>query len=166
MKLLEDFLCLLEHLLNTILFALGGIVWGAVVATGERLGKWKAIDWAYMAMLYAMLHVIRGVLFGMVYPWTSRIGLKSDPKETFFQVYGGLRGALGIALAIALDNEVAALAGGRFETEAELHTTQAFVMVGGIAMMTLVINGITAGPLLRKLGLADSTEARSMITKT
>ncbi|CAJ1966686.1 unnamed protein product [Cylindrotheca closterium] len=166
LKLLEDFLCLLEHLLNTVLFVLGGIVWGAVVATGEKLGKWGGIDWAYLALLYIMLLVIRGFLFALVYPVTSRIGLKSDPKETLFQVYGGLRGALGIALAIALDNEVAALAGGRFETEAELHTTQAFVMVGGIAMMTLVINGITAGPLLRKLGLADSTDARSMIIKT
>ncbi|KAL3935316.1 MAG: hypothetical protein SGBAC_009144 [Bacillariaceae sp.] len=146
--------------------AINGIVWGAVVATGEKLGKWKVADWGYLALLYIMLHIIRGFLFGVAYPVTSRIGLKSDPKETFFQVYGGLRGALGIALAIALDNEVAALAGGRFETEAELHTTQAFVMVGGISMMTLVVNGITAGPLLRKLGLADSTDARSMIIKT
>ncbi|KAL3944882.1 MAG: hypothetical protein SGBAC_001026 [Bacillariaceae sp.] len=166
LKLLEDFLTLLEHLLNTVLFTLGGILWGAVVASGEKLGAWGAIDWAYLALLYVILHVIRGVLFAAAYPITSQIGLKSDPKEAFFQVYGGLRGALGIALAIALDNEVDVLAGGRFDTEAELHTTQAFVMVGGIAMMTLVLNGITAGPLLRKLGLADSTEARSMIINT
>jgi len=152
--------------LNTILFTLGGILWGAVVATGEKLGKWGAVDWGYLALLYVMLLVIRAVLFGAVYPLTSRIGLKSDPKETLFQVYGGLRGALGIALAIALDNEIAALAGGRFDTEAELHTTQAFVMIGGIAFITLVLNGITAGPLLRKLGLADSTEARAMIIRT
>lgn len=166
MKLLEDFFSLLEHLLNTILFTLGGILWGSVVATGEKLGKWTPIDWAYLVMLYVLLHIIRAVLFAAVYPLTSRIGIKSDPKEAIFQVYGGLRGALGIALAIALDNEVAALAGGRFDTEAELHTTQAFVMIGGIAFMTLVINGTTAGPLLRKLGLADSTEARSTIIQT
>ena len=29
--------------------------------------------------------------------------------------------------------------------------------------MTLSINGVTAGPLLRKMGLADSTEAREKI---
>ncbi|CAJ1969546.1 unnamed protein product [Cylindrotheca closterium] len=166
LKLLEDFLSILEHILNTILFTLGGILWGAAVASGEKMGVFHGIDWAYLFLLYVMLHIIRGVLFASVYPLTSRIGLKSDPREALFQVYGGLRGALGIALAIALDNEASELAGGRFDTEAELHTTQAFVMVGGIAFMTLVFNGITAGPLLRKLGLADSTEARSLIIKT
>jgi hypothetical protein len=117
-------------------------------------------------LLYILLHVIRALLFGLAYPVTVRIGLQTDLKETFFQVYGGLRGALGIALAIALDNEVSVMAGGRFETAAELHATQAFAMIGGIAFMTLVINGITAGPLLRKLGLADASESREKIIKS
>jgi len=42
-------------------------------------------------------------------------------------------------------------------------TQQLFAFVGGIAFMTLSINGVTAGPLLRKLGLADSTESREKI---
>jgi hypothetical protein len=37
LKLLEDSMALLEHLLNTVLFTLGGIVWGTVVVTGEKL---------------------------------------------------------------------------------------------------------------------------------
>jgi hypothetical protein len=166
LKLLEDSMALLEHLLNTVLFTLGGIVWGTVVVTGEKLGTWGGKDWGYLILLYILLHVIRALLFGLAYPVTVRIGLQTDVKETVFQVYGGLRGALGIALAIALDNEVSVLAGGRWETAAERHTTQAFVMVGGIAFMTLVINGITAGPLLRKLGLADSSDARGKIIKS
>eukprot|EP00980_Cylindrotheca_fusiformis_P029899 scaffold24016_cov117-Cylindrotheca_fusiformis.AAC.1 len=165
-KLLEDSMSLFEHLLNTVLFTLGGVEWGAVVATGEKLGKWGGKDWGYLVLLYILLHIIRALIFTVTYPVTVRIGLKTDPKETFFQVYGGLRGALGIALAIALDNEVSDLAGGRFETTAELHTTQAFLMIGGIAFMTLVINGITAGPVLRKLGLANSTEARQKIVQS
>jgi hypothetical protein len=165
-KLLEDSMSLLEHLLNTVLFTLGGIVWGTVVATGEKLGRWGGKDWGYLILLYVLLHVIRALLFGLAYPITVRIGLQTDLKETVFQVYGGLRGSLGIALAIALDNEVAVLAGGRFDTAAELHTTQALVMIGGIAFMTLVINGITAGPLLRKLGLTDPSDAREKIIKS
>lgn len=119
-----------------------------------------------------------------------------------FQVYGGLRGAVGvsfflagsdrhplvfvslylhnyflllslsdlvdavlkIALAIALDNEVRENANEDDYEELYVDQTQmAFAFIGGIAFMTLTINGVTAGPLLRKLGLADSTESREKI---
>jgi len=165
-KLLEDFSSLFEYLLNTILFTLGGAVWGAVVVAGEIEGKWNGKDWGYLIVLYIILHIIRGFLFILVYPISSRIGIRTNPQETFFQVYGGLRGALGIALAIALDNEVGIITGGVVDTEASLHSTQVFVMIGGIALLTLVINGITAGPILRKLGLANSTETRKKIVLT
>lgn len=39
-------------------------------------------------------------------------------------------------------------------------------MVGGIAFMTLLINGSLSGPLLTKLGLADSTESRKRILES
>lgn len=165
---MHDFGSLVEHFLNTILFTLGGIIWGEVVANGEVSGIWTGRDWGYLFILYLLLLVIRGVLFAIAYPIISRIGLKSNWRETFFQIYGGLRGALGIALAIALDNQFQSyfpgeVVCGTTGLEAECHTTQAFTMIGGIAFFTLVINGITAGPLLKKLGLADSTEAREKI---
>ena len=150
LKLLEDFLQLVEHILNTILFTLGGVVWGAVIATGERGGVFGAKEWGYLIILYVLLHVIRALQFAAVYPITVRIGLKTNWQETSFQVFGGLRGAVGIALAIALDNTVSLITGGRNETEDEIHTQQAFAMIGGMAFLTLVINGITAGPFLKR----------------
>lgn len=36
-------------------------------------------------------------------------------------------------------------------------------MVGGIAFLTLLINGPTAGPLLKKLGLVTPTECRERV---
>ena len=44
-------------------------------------------------------------------------------------------------------------------------TTELFGMVGGIALLTLCINGPLCGPLLIRLGLADSTESRKHIIK-
>jgi len=71
---------------------------------------------------------------------------------------------LQIALAIALDNEVREAAGDEAYDDLYVEQTQKlFAFVGGIAFMTLCINGVTAGPLLRKLGLADSTETREKI---
>jgi len=163
LKLLEDFLTLVEHILNTVLFTLGGAVWGAVIATGERDGIWHAREWGYLILLYVLLHVIRIVQFIVIYPITVRIGLKTNWQETAFQIFSGLRGALGIALGIALDNKVAFITGGNKNSVEEIHSRQAVGMIGGVAFLTLVLNGITAGPFLRRLGLADSSQERQRI---
>lgn len=48
-KLLDSFWTLVEHLLNTILFLLGGAVWGTVIADGEKTGVFTARDWGKLA---------------------------------------------------------------------------------------------------------------------
>jgi NhaP-type Na+/H+ or K+/H+ antiporter len=58
-SLLDDFWTLVEHILNTVLFALGGTVWGAVVASGEKSGTFWAKDWGYLILLYVLLTIIR-----------------------------------------------------------------------------------------------------------
>lgn len=77
--------------------------------------------------------------------------------------WGGLRGAVGIALAVALDKEV------QHETlrldPRRRFTTQLFFIVGGVAFLTLLINGTLAGPILKKLGLANLGPARHRIVK-
>ena len=132
-RLLDDFWVLLEHMLNTVLFTLGGAVWGTIISNGESHGSFVAADWGYLVVLYLFVTLIRAVLFGLGYPITSRIGLKTSPKETIFQVYGGLRGAVGIALAIALDVSVESAAGD--DSPFSDDTNKAFGLIGGIACM-------------------------------
>ncbi len=163
--LMDDFFSITEHILNTILFSLGGLVWGYTVYGNHMKGFHGASDWGFLFLLYLFLHVIRAILFIMVYPITSRIGLGTDWKETTFQIYGGLRGAVGIALAIYLDHEIVEFVtkwGLDMSLEAE-HVAQVYFMVGGMAFLTLFINGATAGPFLKRLGLAESTETRKRI---
>ena len=92
--LMQNFWSLVEHLLNTILFTLAGTLWGDLVKTRSQL----SVDLKNFVVLYLAVIAIRFFLVFALYPINSRIGLKSDWKEAFFLSWGGLRGAVGIAL--------------------------------------------------------------------
>ena len=164
-NLMESFWHLLEHLLNTVLFTLGGIVWGSIISNSDdRLSKFQAKDWGFLFLLYVFVNCIRFFLMFAFYPLLSRVGLGWRYKEALFVSYSGLRGAVGIALAVSLDNEVFA-ATTEDDVVARDYTTTLFGHVGGIAFLTLWINGTLAGPLLKKLGLTKPTETRERVVK-
>ena len=96
--LMDKFWVLVEHLLNTVLFALGGVCWGTVISSRDptRTEHFDAPDWGYLIVVYLLMTIIRFLLFGVAFPIISRIGLKSNWKEMLFQSFGGLRGAVGI----------------------------------------------------------------------
>jgi NhaP-type Na+/H+ or K+/H+ antiporter len=157
-QVMQSFWSLLEHLLNTVLFTLGGVEFGRVVASGD--GLWEARDWGYLVVLYILVSIIRfGSLF-ISYPLLARIGLGTNWQETVFSGWAGLRGAVGITLALGLHSEVIAATGDPEKTEM---TNKVFGMVAGVAFLTLLINGPISGPLLVKLGLVDTSEARKRI---
>lgn len=165
-QLSEDFWSIIEHLLNTVLFTLGGLVWGQIISNNDDenpLRLFTARDWGYLFALFAFLLLIRYALFFGCFPITNYLGLSTNWRETFFSCYAGLRGAVGISLALSIDNTVKQAAGAL--SMSAIQTNKLFGMVGGIAFLTLVINATTSGPLLIKLGLADATEFRKTLLK-
>ena len=155
--LMDSYLTLLEHLLNTLLFTLGGTVFGEVIANSDQRAPFTATDWGSLFLLYGFVMVIRVFQVLLFYPVVSRIGLSTNWKEMAFFSFAGLRGAVGIALALALDRTV------RQETndEAKRAITSTVVgLAGGVSFLTLLVNGTGAGWLLRKLRLTPPMTSR------
>jgi len=162
-EMMSKFWEIIEHLLNTVLFALGGVVWGTVISNQDDDNftfGWN--DFGYWILVYILMTAVRFFLFGFFYPLISRIGLKSSKEEVLFQAFGGLRGAVGIALAIALDFEVRHAT---VNTDPNRDfTRQLFGVTGWIALVTLFVNGTLAGPLLRYLKLGRASKVREKVT--
>ena len=64
-RLTRDFWHTTEHLLNTILFVLGGAVWATRVSSSSIVdgapGYFGGRDWLYLLLLFGMVILIRYV---------------------------------------------------------------------------------------------------------
>mmetsp|Transcript_8996 Transcript_8996/g.13898 ORF Transcript_8996/g.13898 Transcript_8996/m.13898 type:complete len:907 (-) Transcript_8996:63-2783(-) len=163
--LMKHFWEITEVLLNTLLFTLAGCVFGGMLVDADKDVEGNDIlfepqDWGYLFLLFLLLLAIRFFLIFAFYPLISNIGIGTDWREALFMSYSGLRGAVGLALALSLLSEVYGITS---DVVYRRFTEKVFFFTGGIAMLTLVINAPTCGPMLKKLGLVTPTETRLKI---
>ena len=55
--------------------------------------------------MYFGLHVIRGIMIGGFYYFLKMDGYSINPPEAFIMMYSGIRGAIGLILALYVLNE-------------------------------------------------------------
>lgn len=161
-ELMDTYLKLLEHLLNTLLFTLGGTVFGTVIANSDERAHFTGTEWLSLFILYAFVMIIRGVQVTLFYPIIVHSGLSTNWKEMTFFSFAGLRGPVGIALALTLDRTV------RQDTTddgSRAITSTVVGLAGGVSFLTLLINGTLAGWLLQKLGLTPPKASRKQVLR-
>ncbi len=163
--LMHNFWEITEWLLNTLLFTLAGCVFGGMLVdsnsdTVEAERIFEPRDWGYLFALFFLLQAIRFFLIFAFYPLISNIGIGTSWQEAVFSSYSGLRGAVGIALALSLTAEVYDITQ---DTVYRDNSAKAFFLVGGVAMLTLIVNAPTCGPIMKALGLVTPTETRLKI---
>jgi NhaP-type Na+/H+ or K+/H+ antiporter len=74
-------------------------------------------------------------------------------SEYIFLTWGRLRGAVGIALALVVEQN--AMSGNSIVSEINGH--RVFLIVGGVAGLTLILNATSAQSLMYALGLVEET---------
>ncbi|HWT77331.1 MAG TPA: cation:proton antiporter, partial [Candidatus Methylomirabilis sp.] len=129
-------------LANSIVF----LTIGLQVNPGSLLHAWQPIAWAVIGVLFARVLVVFGL--GTL---SNALSRKADRLPTsWLQVasWGGLRGAIALALALSLPVALGA--------DRELLQAMAF----GVVLFSLLVQGTTMSPLIRRLGLIQRSETQ------
>jgi len=125
-------------LANSLVFLLIGLQ----VDVPALLAAWQPVLWAVGAVLVARMVVVYGLGWAV-----SRFVAPVPRRWQLVLVWGGLRGAVSLALALSLP---AALGPDRALLQ---------VMALGVVLFTLLAQGTTMRPLLRRLGLVRRRSA-------
>ncbi len=138
---LEHFWELLTYLVNSLVFLFIGLV-VPIAALGRHLGD--------IALAVAVSLAVRMiVVYGLSSVVGQTIPLRRISRDyQHVMLWGGLRGAISLALALTLSAEV-------FNDE---DVEQVLVMTFGVVLFTLLIQGTTMATLIRKLGLAGRAD--------
>lgn len=123
----------LDHVSNAVLFLLIGLVIGPV-GLGEHLGPILLATGVVLATRAIAVVPVVWLLERVAH--IPRLGWRNEAVL----VWGGLRGGVALALALALPEELA---------ERELLVA----LTGGVVLATLLLNATTIRPLVSRLGL-------------
>lgn len=146
-RFMEQFWELTTHLANTLIF----IIVGIIIAVKVRF-DWK--DVAVLFLVYIGLNLIRMLMVALFYPLMKRSGYGLSIREAVILSWGGLRGALGLTLALMVSYTLPI---------PEPIRRQTLFLTAGIVTLTLTINATTIGWLLKKLGLATIPSAKLLL---
>lgn len=132
---LWDFWSYVGFLTTSVIF----LLIGTQVNSREILGYWKPA-----LLTYGLLMAVRFVIVLMAFFFSSRTGQKFSWSWLLLTWWGGLRGALSLALAMSL---IGAVPEGR----------SLFFITLTLVIFFLFINGLSANPWIRRLKLKESS---------
>ncbi|MEO6575459.1 MAG: cation:proton antiporter, partial [Polyangiaceae bacterium] len=134
-----------ESFWEYVAFALNSVVFlliGFQVRLEELLGSWSSIVLAYVAVMLA-----RAVVVAVTSAMLARSRERLPWRWGVVMTWGGLRGALSMVLVLALPEKFP-------------HRQTLVTMTFGVVLLSLLLQGLTVGPLLRWLGIVSSNAER------
>merc|ERR1711998_272608 len=132
----------IEHVGNTLLFVLTGVLMSHIMFGPLHREHLGFSDFMWLGILYLVVVALRFTMIGILYPAIANIGYKLDWRDCVVMSWGGLRGAVGLAMAVSMDASTSI---------DPVQGSKVLFMVGGVAVLTLLVNGMTSGFILAKL---------------
>lgn len=145
---LHRFWEILAYLANTLIFLLVGI---AIME--KAFLAFSPIDIFYIIVDYVLLFIIRAFIVLLFRPALKRLGYGFPWQDSIVVIWGGLRGAVGLALALMVTIENRSVG-----EKILLHTS-------GIVLLTLLVNATTLLPLLKILGISEVSDFKKAAMK-
>ncbi|MBT4835970.1 MAG: sodium:proton antiporter [Methylococcales bacterium] len=142
---LHQFWEMMTYMANTLIFLIVGIV----IMTLTQFDSPQL--WLTLGILYILLILIRSVSVIILMPLLERIGVGINRKKAIVLVWGGLRGAVSLSLALSLAQDMAI---------PQQLREQILFLTAGIVFLTIVINGSTMEWLLHLLKLDQLPPAK------
>ena len=142
----------LTYCANTLVFVLTGFIIASEVMNDELELKFSDAGWG--VLLYVFLNLIRFVTISILWiPMKWKTGYQMSRSEGFICVWGGLRGAIGLALGlVVLEEDVAFTARDR---------GLVLILVSSAVVGTLLLNASTSALMLRLSGLLKAEKSQA-----
>lgn len=144
----------IEFIGNTVIFYLAGVIFfNNCLERSEWIG---IADVGWLCALYVILLFIRAFMIAVCWIPMNLLGTPLTWKEGVVMVWSGLRGAVGLALAIIVDLEP-----GIDKRKGSL----IMFHVGGMAALTMLINATCSASLLQALNLMKVPHMKERMLK-
>ncbi|XP_055946054.1 sodium/hydrogen exchanger 10-like isoform X2 [Argiope bruennichi] len=135
---------LLSVYANTLIFVIVGILISVHLSL-----HYDSKDTLLVLATYIILTVLRGVMIALFYPLLKCTGYGITWKESIVLAWGGLRGAVGAALALMFASNP--------KVNKSEDTSKVLVQVSGIIILTLIINANTVKSIMKLIRFKDVT---------
>jgi len=143
---LHQFWEMMAYMANTLIFLIVGIV----IVLHVNFDNPRM--WAELGALYILLLLIRTSSVVILMPVLKRIGVGITRQKATVLIWGGLRGAVSLSMALSLSQDSS--------VSAEF-SEQVLFLTAGIVVLTIVFNGSSMEALLKLLGLDKLPPAKA-----
>ena len=157
---LHEFWGMVGHLINTLIFILSGAL---ILLKLDLDSPTIAQDLAFGVISYLCMTIYRSIVMFGVIPLFRRGHYGYDWRDALTISWGGLRGAVGLALAVSVfgDTKLTDETGMFGDRSSAMHFRQVVLVHCSLTvLLTLLINAPSSGPILKLIGLTKLSSTR------